>query len=314
MQIGEMGSAERKRADEIFDLVIGPVVEDAGLAPYRADKDLTPGPITPQFISELYNARVVIADLTGGNPNVFYELGLAQSSGLPVICIADKARDLPFDAKDERVIELGDYESGGLSAAQGAQAKKNLQESLKIVLSPGYRPSSLVRRIAGPTTKANDSPKQTKYDVFISSPMFAFRDEQQYQHHRANVLRFIRSLDRECGFSCYYAGKDRPNYDDFEMSDVALSNDLQALRDSSFFVLLIPVTSATSALVETGAALILGKPSIYFIHTDAQLPFALEHAGNSGDAKLPRIKIYPYTGIENLIHKVEVNKKGLFNC
>lgn len=306
MQIGAKDSSERKRADEIYKFIIAPVVKDAGLDPYRADQDLTPGPITPRFLSELLKARLVIADLTGRNPNVFYELGIVHSFARPLISIADTASNLPFDAKDERIIELGVYTTDGLTYIQGEQAKNALRESLRIVLADNYVSPSPLREVV-----ANAS-AQTRYDVFISSPMFAFRDEALYQSHRTHVLRLIEALNDHCGFNCYYAGEGRPNYDDFEASDVALSRDLHALRDSRFYVLLMPETYATSALVEAGAALILRKPSTYFVQREARLPFALEHATNSGDAQLPRIKIYTYSTIDGLIRLVAVNKQGLF--
>jgi hypothetical protein len=79
MQIGAKDSHERKRADEIYNFIISPAVKAAGLEPYRADLDFSPGAITPKMLSELLAARIVIADLTGRNPNVFYELGIAHS-------------------------------------------------------------------------------------------------------------------------------------------------------------------------------------------------------------------------------------------
>jgi hypothetical protein len=151
-----------------------------------------------------------------------------------------------------------------------------------------------------------------KYDVFVSSPMFAFGDERRYKEHRQNVIQLTKTLHDECGYVCYYAGESRPSFDDFESSDIALSNDLQALRESRFYLLLIPETSPTSALVEAGAALILRKPSTYFVHEHAKLPFALENATNSGDSQLPRVKIYRYSSIKDLTRKVAINKQGLF--
>ncbi len=79
MQIGDKGSAERRRADEVYELVLVPVLNELGLTPYRSDLDPTPGTITPQLLKKLLEARLVIADLTGRNPNVFYELGIAHT-------------------------------------------------------------------------------------------------------------------------------------------------------------------------------------------------------------------------------------------
>lgn len=148
MQIGAKESPERKRADEIYSYVVVPAVESVGLEPYRSDLDLSPGPVTPAILSGLLAARVVIADLTGKNSNVFYELGITHSFGRPLVSIADSSKSLPFDAKDERVIELGDCPPSGLPVGQAMEAKRRLQESLKIVLEDGYVPPTPLRGAA----------------------------------------------------------------------------------------------------------------------------------------------------------------------
>jgi hypothetical protein len=52
-QIGAKDSPERQRADEIYNFIIVPAVQEAGLEPYRADLDLSPGAITPKMLGEL---------------------------------------------------------------------------------------------------------------------------------------------------------------------------------------------------------------------------------------------------------------------
>jgi hypothetical protein len=147
-QIGASDTPERKRADEIFEGIIIPAVETSSLKAYRADLDVTPGAITPRMLQELLAARVVIADLTGRNPNVFYELGITHSFARPLISIADSSAALPFDAKDERVIELGEYLHTGLTLRQGQKAISRLKESLRIVLQDDYVPPSPLRDLA----------------------------------------------------------------------------------------------------------------------------------------------------------------------
>jgi hypothetical protein len=100
------------------------------------------------MLAGLLSARVVIADLTGRNPNVFYELGITHSFARPLISIADSSRSLPFDTKDERVIELGEYPSTGLGFVQGQDASNHLRESLRIVLDDNYMPPSPLREVA----------------------------------------------------------------------------------------------------------------------------------------------------------------------
>jgi len=159
MQVGAKESPERKRADEIYEFVVVPAVRDAGLQPYRADLDLSPGPITPKMLAELLGARVVIADLTGRNPNVYYELGITHSFVRPLISIADSPKSLPFDAKDERIIELGEYPASGLGYAQGRRASDSLRESLDIVLADGYTSPSPLRDVAANRSVDDLAPK-----------------------------------------------------------------------------------------------------------------------------------------------------------
>lgn len=187
-QIGAKDSPERKRADEIYTYIIMPAVKAAGLEPYRADLDLTPGAITPKMLAELLSARLVIADLTGRNPNVFYELGIAHSYARPLISIADSSKALPFDAKDERVIELGDYPSGGLGFVQGEQAKDSLQESLKIVLADGYTPPTPLREVA-----ANASVDQLAPENPVAAEMAQIRETLEDIRRRVTPRRVVRS-------------------------------------------------------------------------------------------------------------------------
>jgi hypothetical protein len=148
MQIGAEGSPERQRADEVYKYVIEPVLAERQLSAYRADRDPSPGAITEKLLKELLGAKVVIADLTGRNPNVFYELGITHRFARPLICLADTAGELPFDAKDERIIPLGNYAETGLTMPQGETAKEHLRAALDVVLAEDYDPPSPIRGVA----------------------------------------------------------------------------------------------------------------------------------------------------------------------
>jgi hypothetical protein len=184
LQVGAKDSPERKRADEIYNYIIVPAVQNAGLEAYRADLDLSPGAVTPKMLSELLNARVVIADLTGRNPNVFYELGITHSFARPLISIADSAKSLPFDAKDERVIELGEYLSTGLTYGQGERARTFLEESLTLVLSDNYVPPSPLREVA-----ANQSVDELAPDNPIAAELAQMRETLDEIRKRVTATR-----------------------------------------------------------------------------------------------------------------------------
>jgi len=100
MQVGQKGSPDRKRADDVYSYVVAPALDEVGPKPYRSDLDPTPGQVNAQMLRRLLEATVVIADLTGRNPNVFYEFGIVHAFARPVVALADRASALPFDAHD----------------------------------------------------------------------------------------------------------------------------------------------------------------------------------------------------------------------
>lgn len=97
--IGAHGSEVRKKADTLFEYVVLPAFRERYRVE-RADKEMKSGLITPRIMRCLYEARLVVADLSGLNPNALYELGIVHALGKAVIHVADESTTLPFDLKD----------------------------------------------------------------------------------------------------------------------------------------------------------------------------------------------------------------------
>ena len=107
--IGDGGSDTRRRSDQILRHVITPVVIECGYNhPERADQISEPGLITSQVIQKLLNDDLVIADLSGHNPNVFYELAIRHAVRKPCVQIIAKGEKIPFDVSTSRTIPF-DY-------------------------------------------------------------------------------------------------------------------------------------------------------------------------------------------------------------
>lgn len=102
--IGKDESDERQRSDRVFAEIIAPASRECGYEPYRAHKMTEPGMITPQILELMRDQDIVIADLSGANPNVFYELALRHLLGKRVVHISDTK--VPFYMKDLRVIKF----------------------------------------------------------------------------------------------------------------------------------------------------------------------------------------------------------------
>ncbi len=109
--IGEDGSEQRKHADLFLSSLIEPALEQFGLKVVRADMIDKPGTITRQIIEYLLRSRLVIADLSFHNPNVFYELALRHAVRLPVVQLVRVADRIPFDLNQIRTIRI---DTGGL--------------------------------------------------------------------------------------------------------------------------------------------------------------------------------------------------------
>ena len=88
-----------------YELIYEPAIRKAGLKPVRADDDIFgTGKIMDQVWSGIMNAKVLVAELTSRNPNVFYELGLAHALKKPVVLVSSNEEDVPFDLHHIRVI------------------------------------------------------------------------------------------------------------------------------------------------------------------------------------------------------------------
>ncbi len=102
--IGSDGSPERNRSDGVLEFIVGRAATELGLTAVRADQIAEPGQITLQVIDHVLGARAAVADLTGLNPNVFYELAVRHTARLPVALIVEKGSPLPFDIAPMRTI------------------------------------------------------------------------------------------------------------------------------------------------------------------------------------------------------------------
>lgn len=108
--------------DAIYDDQIRPVVEsELSMQCIRADEIYSNGPIIEDIWRLINEARVIVADMTERNPNVFYEVGLAHAIGKDVILLARDVNDIPFDLRHLRtIIYKNDF-----------RGQKALYESLK---------------------------------------------------------------------------------------------------------------------------------------------------------------------------------------
>jgi len=121
-----------------FTYDIQPVYEDhikgvatrLGLTVARADDFFTADSIVSDIWNAINACRIIIADCTGRNPNVFYEIGIAHTLGKSVILIAQSTEDIPFDIKHLRTI-VYDFKPRGMQKLEAA-LESTLDHELRI--------------------------------------------------------------------------------------------------------------------------------------------------------------------------------------
>jgi hypothetical protein len=136
-----LGSPERQTYEEaitVWEEIILPACEGFGISPMRADHIATAGEIPEQVFKRLRDDHLVIADLTGANPNVMYELGLRHTTGKLTIQIGERSR-LPFDVSSIRTIIFKRTEVGLIDA------RKRLAQAIGAGLQHGGDPVSATR-------------------------------------------------------------------------------------------------------------------------------------------------------------------------
>ena len=87
--------------------ILARACEGAGVRSVRGDDLFTPTDILEDMWQSINAADCIIADITGRNPNVLYELGITHTLAKPVLILSQRAADIPIDLATRRVILYG---------------------------------------------------------------------------------------------------------------------------------------------------------------------------------------------------------------
>ncbi len=168
--------------DQIFNAGIRPAVEAAGLECIRADKERIVGMIHTAMFARLLLSEFVVVDLTMGNPNVFYELGVRHTAQpYTTIPIFATISELPFDVGLVRAIPY-DLENGQLSEKSKEELVSAIKDRINNVLNGSL---------------SKDSPLFQLFDEFPGIEMSheitdVFRDHVEYSEEFKDKLEDAR--------------------------------------------------------------------------------------------------------------------------
>lgn len=148
------------------------------------------------------------------------------------------------------------------------------------------------------------------HDVFISSPMLAFKDDAAFQAHDLLIRKVLEVLREASGFrKIFYFGNRITTVEDKGFPDTQVRRNLQDLRRSRRYLGIFPSSVSTGAHVEAGFALGLKKPSIYFVAEDAELPSVLAKAATI----LPYVRLYRYSDPDDMLTQLRRQGVNLFS-
>ena len=127
-----------------------PAIRDSGLQPLRADEVFSPGIFMRDIVIGIFQSSVILAELTGRNPNVFYELGLAHAYRKPVVMITQDRDAVPSDLQGLRWIP---YQTSSVYWARDLH--KSIKETITTCLAatPIERARLFILQIALPDSR-----------------------------------------------------------------------------------------------------------------------------------------------------------------
>ncbi|MBP0725547.1 hypothetical protein J5Y03_10140 [Bacillus sp. RG28] len=151
--IGGENTEIRRAAEGIIDSVLQPVLDELGFDVFVAHRMYNTGSITKQVLSKILTDDLVIANLTGLNPNVMYELAVRHAVRKPLVQICEYGTKLPFDINEERTIFYTNDMAGVVEV-------KNRFESMVIEAMKDSQPDNPIYRASTETTILQEVEKQ----------------------------------------------------------------------------------------------------------------------------------------------------------
>lgn len=122
---------EQRAFKQVLKHLVRKILVPRGYKVVRADEIAREGLITNQIIEHLLEDELVVADLTGLNPNVFYELAVRHAARKPIVHLITKGNEIPFDVANMRAVFYALDDPDALEAAQEefTQMVQSIEES-----------------------------------------------------------------------------------------------------------------------------------------------------------------------------------------
>jgi len=128
--------------DKRYRDVLLPAIKEAGLDPYRVDRDPSSTVPIDDIEKGIQDSEICLADITTDNPNIWYEVGFAFAHSRPVVLICAKQRptDPPFDIRHRQIIFYSldapsDFKRMGNEVTSRLKAQLKKTEAMQTIAS-----------------------------------------------------------------------------------------------------------------------------------------------------------------------------------
>jgi len=190
--------------DKRYDDVFAPAIKDAGLDPYRVDRDPTVSIPIDEIESGIRRSAICLAEITTDNPNVWFELGfaIAVPKEVVLICSGERKTKFPFDVQHRSIITY---------KTESSQDFRKLQEDISL-------------RIRAIMTKEQEIDKVAKFSPVAETEGLA-------QHEMVALVTVMQNTFISIGGVSAYQIKEDMNRAGF--TDIAISLALKSLSQKA---------------------------------------------------------------------------------
>jgi hypothetical protein len=247
--------------DSIYNNLIVPAIEEAGLKPIRADEEKVGGIIHKPMFERLILCEYAVVDLTTANPNVFYELGVrhAVRPYSTVLLYAEGTKQLPFDISPLSAFSYKLDSSGNPDQQYNKEVKGILKRRLIEAQNP-KTDSPIFQLVEGfpdiQHIKTDVFRERVNYSEELKKQLARIRREKDITNLRNFVLSLKNIKNQEAGVII-----------DTFLSYRAIANKKEDWEEMAEFVTLMPEPLLSTTLVQE------------------QYAFALNRAGHSEEAE-----------------------------
>ena len=178
--------------DSIYQKIIAPAVAQAGLEPVRADEEKIGGTIHKPMFERLMLCHYAVADITGANPNVFYELGIRLGRIYKDRWeIAKEAKRPVAQSLLRRAIDT--YLDGFQADWRDAYPGVNAVSLMELQDKPDERQEKILPVVRySATRKAQSNPDYWDYATLMELAVLG-RDEAEAEKHLSEALGVARA-------------------------------------------------------------------------------------------------------------------------